>query len=78
MWGSRCCGIGVSAAARDGMHDILHSCRGNDCGERVSVDDKIGYISRCPLCSHSLVCSENNSYFIGMKPLLKKYLIGIF
>ena len=33
---------------------------------------------RFPLCSHSMVHSKNNSYFVGIKPLLEQDLIKLF
>ena len=36
----------------------------------------IGSKPKCPLFSHSLVCSKNNSYFLIIKPLLNKYSFG--
>ena len=30
------------------------------------------YIPRCPVCSHSLVCSENSVYIIGIGPICDK------
>ena len=29
-------------------------------------------ISICTLCYHSMVCIKNSSYFLGIKPLLKR------
>ena len=30
-----------------------------------------GSIPRCPTFSHSLLCIDNNSHFLGIEPLLK-------
>ena len=35
----------------------------------------MGSIPRCPLCSNYLVFSKNNSYFVGIKTLLKRDII---
>ena len=49
------------------------------CGMELKLDKTIdkwitlatGSSQRCPLCSNSLVHSENNSYFVEIQPLLK-------
>ena len=45
---------------------------------RRMIVHKTGYIPRCSLCSHSLVHSKNNSWFLGIQPLLDQDLIKLF
>ena len=37
-----------------------------------------GSIPICPIWSHSLVHEKNNSYYVGIEPLLKQELIKLF
>ena len=45
------------------------------CFQRCHVT---GSSQRCPLRYHSLVCSKNNSYLVGIKPLIYWDLLKIF